>query len=625
MGQMCIRDRAGGCQDKDIGDLKEFLSEEHDIEEYPYLIYVEDDDDLLFNNPSFPVDDADASEPESPEAVPAFSTSDETPQTEAEPQAPKRPEIDTIGFNYRKTDTGNAERLVRRFGGRIRYVRDIGEWRVWDEKRWAPDTHGIIDRLAKKVAQEIFDEAKDLEDDERTSMLRWAITSEAKERRNAMIDLASKERTVVTVINDYDRDPWLFNCQNGTIDLHTGKLKPHDPADMITTISPVVYDPKAECPQWLAFLNEVMGSDQQMVDFLSRATGYTLSADTSAQAMFFPYGDGCNGKGVFLEVVRYVMGGYGKDTSFETFVITKNKNEARNDLAGLVGARFVTASESQDGHKLDEALIKRLTGGDPITCRKLHHEFFTFYPNFKIWMHSNYKPVIRGTDWGIWRRLKCIPFEVTIPDDKRDEQLASKLKTEAPGIDVYKRQNQARDWIRDAFVDFHRKFDGARPSGRWAEQFSIICWPIAHAILPQDLQRQLAQVLYEIRHTFTPELLQSPELLGSQIDAHSWDTRSRFRKLAEEHLLVGQIAAALLMTESVQNAALILPATLQRIATDLDRNRRSREWLKDAQRRASTVRLRGQNRKTVLSDVYKRQPHQHVSRFCGGGRWSRQI
>jgi P4 family phage/plasmid primase-like protien len=424
---------AGGCQDKDINDLKEFLSEEHDIEEYEYLIYVEDDDDLLFNSPNFSVADADVPEPQSPEAVVAF-LNDETPQTEAEPEEPQQPEIDTTGFNYRKTDTGNAERLVRRFGDRIRYVRDIGEWRVWDEKRWAPDTHGIIDRLAKKVAQEIFDEAKGLEDDERTPVLRWAIISEAKDRRNAMIDLASKERTVVTVINDYDRDPWLFNCQNGTIDLHMGKLKPHDPADMITTISPVVLDPKAECPQWLAFLNEVMGSDQQMVDFLSRATGYTLSADTSAQAMFFPYGDGCNGKGVFLEVVRYVMGGYGKDTSFETFVITRNKNEARNDLAGLVGARFVTASESQDGHKLDEALIKRLTGGDPITCRKLHHEFFTFYPNFKIWMHSNYKPVIRGTDWGIWRRLKCIPFEVTIPDDKRDEQLAPKLKTEASGI-----------------------------------------------------------------------------------------------------------------------------------------------------------------------------------------------
>src|ERR1039458_1852508 len=164
-------------------------------------------------------------------------------------------------------------------------------------------------------------------------------------------------------------------------------------------------------------------------------------------------------------------------------------------------------------------------------------------------------------------------------------------------------QNQARDWIRDAFYDFHRKFDGAKPSGPWAEQFSIICWPIAHAILPQDLQRQLAQVLYEIRHAFTPALLQSPELLGAQIDAHSWDARSRFRKLAEEHLLVGQIAAALLMKGSVQNAGLILPVTLQRIATDLDRNRRSREWLKDAQRRASTVHLRGLHRGFVDGTV----------------------
>jgi len=203
---------------------------------------------------------------------------------------------------------------------------------------------------------------------------------------------------------------------------------------MITAICPVKYEPTATCPLWDAFLREIMDGDQQMIDFLARSTGYSLTGDTAIQALFFPHGDGCNGKGVFLEVLRYIMGDYAKDASFDSFVETKNKSEARNDLASLVGARFVTVSESQDGHKLDEALIKRVTGGDPVTCRKLYGEPFTYYPQFKLWMHSNYKPTIRGTDWGIWRRVKMIPFEVTIPDERRDEELASKLQNEASGI-----------------------------------------------------------------------------------------------------------------------------------------------------------------------------------------------
>ena len=150
--------------------------------------------------------------------------------------------------------------------------------------------------------------------------------------------------------------------------------------------------------------------------------------------MFFLSGSGANGKGVFLEVLRHVIGGYAQDASFETFIDSKNKSEHRNDLAALAGARFVTASESQDGHRLDEALIKKLTGGDPVTCRKIYGDPFTYFPQFKIWMHSNYKPVIRGTDWGIWRRVKMIHFDVTIPDDRRDEALAAKLKAEASGV-----------------------------------------------------------------------------------------------------------------------------------------------------------------------------------------------
>jgi putative DNA primase/helicase len=203
---------------------------------------------------------------------------------------------------------------------------------------------------------------------------------------------------------------------------------------MMTKISPVSYDPEAKYPLWERVLARVQDDDQQMVDFLSRAVGYTLTGDAGIQAMFFLHGDGCNGKGVFTSVIRQLLGRYADNASFDTFVVQKNDGRIRNDLAKLVGARYVTASESQEGNRLDEALIKSLTGGDPITTRFLHKEFFTYYPQFKLWMSSNYKPAIRGQDWGIWRRVKMIPFEVIIPDEERDEQLTDKLKAELPGI-----------------------------------------------------------------------------------------------------------------------------------------------------------------------------------------------
>jgi putative DNA primase/helicase len=338
------------------------------------------------------------------------------------------------GYNFRFTDTGNAERLVRKFGGYIRYVRDAGEWRFWSGKAWLKDKTGKVDRSAKKVAEEIFKESQGLEDEERDAMWAWGVKTESRERRNAMVDLASKERAVVTLIENYDQDPWLFNLQNGIINLKTGELQPHDPAKMMTKISPVAFDPAAKCPLWQKFLARVQDDDQQMMDFLSRAVGYTLTGDTAIQAMFFLHGDGCNGKGVLTSVIRHLMGSYAENASFDTFVTRKNDSRIRNDLAALAGARYVTASESQDGHHLDEALIKSLTGGDPITARFLHKEFFTFDPAFKLWMSSNYKPAIRGLDWGIWRRVKMIPFEVIIPDEERDETLTEKLKAELPGI-----------------------------------------------------------------------------------------------------------------------------------------------------------------------------------------------
>lgn len=182
-------------------------------------------------------------------------------------------------------------------------------------------------------------------------------------------------------------------------------------------------------------MREVMCGNQEMVDFLAMATGYSLTGDTRIQAMFFNHGDGENGKGVFLETLAYIIGDYAYTSAFDTFVYHEKSNrDVRNDLAALVGVRFLTAEESSEGHRLDEALIKQLTGENTVTTRFLYQDEFSYKPNFKIWMSSNFHPPIRTTDWGTWRRVKMIPWNFRVNAQNRDEQLKSKLRHEASGI-----------------------------------------------------------------------------------------------------------------------------------------------------------------------------------------------
>jgi putative DNA primase/helicase len=250
-----------------------------------------------------------------------------------------------------------------------------------------------------------------------------------------MVEIAASKRGVLRRPTDFDIDLWAFNVQNGTIDLNTGELKPHNPLDNITKISPVIYDASADCPLWDKFMLEAMCGDQEMVDFLATASGYSLTGDTRIQAMFFNHGDGENGKGVFLETLAYIIGEYSYTSAFDTFVYhEKGNRDVRSDLAALVGVRFLCAEESSEGHRLDEALIKQLTGENTVTTRFLYQDEFSYKPNFKIWMSSNFRPSIRTTDWGTWRRVKMIPWNFRVTAANRDEQLKSKLRREAPGI-----------------------------------------------------------------------------------------------------------------------------------------------------------------------------------------------
>jgi P4 family phage/plasmid primase-like protien len=350
------------------------------------------------------------------------------------PSLEELPPVDTTSFTYLWNDTGNAERLVRDFGNRIRHA--DGKWFVWNGRSWAPDHYRRLERMAEKVVVRIFNEANQLPEKEREAQQRWAIKCGDRSRRTNMIAVAAAKRGVLKRLTDFDQDLWAFNVKNGTIDLRTGQLRPHNCLDNITKIAPVTYDPKATCPLWDRFLGEVMLGRQHLVDYLAITAGYSLTGDTSLQAMFFNHGEGENGKGVFTETLSYIVGDYGQVASFDTFTYHEKKSglEIRNDLACLVGIRFLTAEESSDGHRLDEALIKQLTGENTIRTRFLYQEEFSYKPAFKIWMCSNHRPSIRTQDWGTWRRVKMLPWEYIVPKGERDEQLKAKLRREASGI-----------------------------------------------------------------------------------------------------------------------------------------------------------------------------------------------
>ena len=223
----------------------------------------------------------------------------------------------------------------------------------------------------------------------------------------------------------------LLPVANGTLDLRSGQLGEHRREHRMTRTTAVAWSPCAVCPTWLAFLERVL-PDAEVRDFIRRAVGYSLTGSVAEQKLFFLYGSGRNGKSVFLEILEALAGEYSTPTRMETLTI--NRGAIPNDIAALAGARVVTVSETAEGARLNESLVKDLTGGDAISARFLRQEFFTFKPQFKLWIRGNHKPQIRGSDDGIWRRLMLVPFTVQIPLDEVDHDLPAKLRAELPGI-----------------------------------------------------------------------------------------------------------------------------------------------------------------------------------------------
>lgn len=336
---------------------------------------------------------------------------------------------------FNLTDVGNAERLVSEYRGSIRYCHPQARWYIDDGRRWVEDVTAEIERRAIDTVRGIYAEAAACSsDDRRRELGKHAMKSESTSRIKAMIEAASWLPGVPVKPEDLDVNPWLLNVENGTLDLRTGILQPHDPEDLITKLAPVVYDPCATAPTWYAVLDRIMGGNERLTGYLQRLVGYTLTGLTIEQVMAILYGIGANGKSTFVETIAAMLGDYAQQTPTETLTVKKNDGGVPNDLARLRGARFVSAVEAGEGARLAENLVKQMTGGDRLTARFLRQEFFEFTPAFKLYLATNHKPVIRGTDNGIWRRIHLVPFSVAIPEPEQDKNLPEKLKAELPGI-----------------------------------------------------------------------------------------------------------------------------------------------------------------------------------------------
>jgi P4 family phage/plasmid primase-like protien len=349
----------------------------------------------------------------------------------------RQPDLGTVHQGHAsdgETDLGNARRLVRAHGQDIRFEAGSGRWLVWDGRRWATDLDGQVTRYAKDVGRLVLAEASGERDDaRRRRLVVHARASESRTRILAALGLAQTEPGVMIQPTLLDSDPMLLNVANGTLDLRTGVLQSHARGDMITKLVPVDYDPSAPCPLWLRFLDRVFDRDPDLIAFMARFVGYTLTGRVDEQVMGILYGTGANGKSVFLETIRTLLADYAHVTEASTFVAT-DANRVRNDVAALSGARFVSASEADKGARLSEALVKSVTGKERIKARFLYKESFEFMPAFKLFLAVNHRPVITGGDEGIWRRIMLVPFSVTIPAHERDFQLVEKLTAELPGI-----------------------------------------------------------------------------------------------------------------------------------------------------------------------------------------------
>lgn len=337
---------------------------------------------------------------------------------------------------YPWNDLGNAQRFFDLYHDIVRYSAVDKRWYVYDGKTWHMDKTNKIDQLAIKVNYKMqMAESKAFMKfaPDKAPKLAWQNFVKSSGNQNRLSAMINALKPFVPVEHGaFNKNPLELNVENGILNMQTRQLAPHNSNKMLDKIIPVNFDEQAKCPKWEAFINQILKGDQSLIKFLQRAIGYSLTGDTSEQVMFLLVGNGKNGKSVLINTIAKLMGNYAKNMSASTIML--KRDGSTHGVARLEDARLVISSESNEGARLDESLVKGMTGNDTMVARYLYGSEFEYTPKFKLWMATNHKPIIRGTDKGIWRRIVTIPFNYTVPESAVDKHLETKLERELPGI-----------------------------------------------------------------------------------------------------------------------------------------------------------------------------------------------
>lgn len=336
-------------------------------------------------------------------------------------------------------DTGRGLRLNDQFGDVFRYMAADKTWYFYNGSYWELDNGRHIELAAEKVVNLIKTENPDFsfatQQDKDKAMKEWNKFIKESRSHMAKIHMIEEFKKYVTIDHGvFDHDNMLLNTESGYVDLTNGELKDHDIKKMFSEQTASEYSDNIDCPMWKDFLEQIFNHDEKLIHYIQKAIGYSFTGSTKEQVMFIPYGNGRNGKSVLLDTIQDVAGGYAKTMNVSSIMTKYNSNGANSDIARLEGSRMVISSEANEGQRLDEGLVKQLTGGDRIVARQQYGKEFEYQPSYKIWMATNHKPLIRGTDEGIWRRLILIPFDYQVPKDKIDRNLKYKLEAESMGI-----------------------------------------------------------------------------------------------------------------------------------------------------------------------------------------------
>jgi putative DNA primase/helicase len=336
--------------------------------------------------------------------------------------------LDIVGEALPFSEDELALRFTAKYADELRYVAKWGKWFRWTGQQWREDSTLKVFDNAREVGREAAHEAA-----RGSNKSKLAKRIASAQTRAAIENLARSDRRHAATVEQWDADPWLLNTPGGTVELKSGKIRPHDPADHLTKITSVTPDASCSIVRWRAFLERVTNGDKDLQSYLQRIAGYALTGETSEHKLFFFYGTGANGKGVFFNTITGILGDYQRTAPIETFTESKSDRHP-TELAGLRGARLVTATETEKGRGWAEAKIKTLTGGDLVSARFMNQDFFEYRPQFKLMISGNHRPKLRTVDEAIRRRLHLVPFTVTIPVQERDLDLSTKLISEWPGI-----------------------------------------------------------------------------------------------------------------------------------------------------------------------------------------------